>query len=420
MPAETMVSSYCLPQLDHRHASWDSQPQSSSDRQTRAQRPTVYRTTPENFDINKFATFKNLCTVYEYVNSTGGQAAGIDGFRFRDISKPVRNRIIKQLREELVAGTYIPDPALPQPVPKNGYGNGTRLLEIPTIFDRVVMKALELCLHDYWKSVLPGFERDVWTLFALMRQAIRRDETYIAAIDDIRNCYPSVLLDEVIRSLQQYHQNQALMCLTQQIIRGHRGPDHQTGLDQGSPCSPVFMELFLHERLDEMIRMSHPGITQLRYVDNITYLCSSVPEGTEALLRTEDILGGLQMQLKHQDGPPTDLRDPSHGKSILGLIPVWRNGDLHFTIPEESFQALDMKLTIRNQTPKPLDSIRATLFGWINAMGPALSNTIAPGIIDRVTEIATGKGIREFPTSELLSTARSARKRWLNLSQRYD
>ena len=417
MPAETMVSSYCLPQLDHRHASRDTH-QSASGRQSRAQQLTVYRTTPENFDINMFATFKNLCTVYEYVKSTGGQAAGIDGFCFMDISNRDRNQIFKQLSEELLAGTYTPDPVLPHRIPKNKYAN--RLLEIPTIFDRVVMKALELCLHDYWKSVLSGYGRDVWTIFALMRQAIRHNEAYIAAIDDIRNCYPSVLLDEVIRSLQHYQLNQALMCLTQQIIRGHRGPDHRTGLDQGSPCSPVFMELFLHGRLDEMIRMNHPGFTQLRYVDNIIYMCSSVPEGAEALLRTEEILGGFQMQLKHQDGPPTDLRDPSHGKSILGLIPVWQNGDLHFTIPEESFQALDMNLTIRNQNPKPLDSIRATLFGWINAMGPALSNTIAPGIIDRVTEIATGKGIREFSTRELLSTAQSARKRWLNLSQQYD
>ncbi len=377
----------------------------------------VYRTRPQQFSMDQFANYHNLCTVYEYLREVGGQAAGIDGIRPEHVSKSERNEIISQIIAELREGTYTPLPPLIQECPKPS--GGVRRLSIPALFDRMVIKAILLCLQRFWRQQLPGLGRDVWITYAIMQQTIYHENKYILSIDDIRDCYPTAPIGDVLE-LQQYHlRRPALYNLIERIIRGPGGLNHQTGLGQGSPYSPVAMETFLHHRLDDVIRTNHPGITQLRYVDNLTYLSRSVEEGQQALRTANQHLERFQMSLKGQDGPPQDIRDPQHNRSILGLIPRWHSNQLRFAIPASAYQHLETGLTTTNGQSKSPEAIRRTLTGWLNAMGPALTNTMADRIVEEVTNICQRKGIREFKTNELLRTAKTARKRWLKLTERY-
>ncbi len=379
--------------------------------------PNVYFADPINFDLTKFSRYQNLCAVYEYIKQNGGQAAGVDGLRFSDISKPERNTIINQISPELLEGTF--RPYLTREVTVRKRHGGIRQLAIPIIFDRMVIKALLLCLNSFWRRQLPNYGRDVWKIYAIMQQAIRREQKYVLAIDDIRACYPSASIDYVIQYQRQYIQQPELICLIERIIRGHHGLNHPTGLEQGSPYSPVAMESFLHNRLDTVIEMRYPGLTQLRYVDNTTYLCSNSSEGEQILHTANEILREVQLSLKGEDGPPQDIRNPNHNRSLLGLIPRWESGQIELSIPESAFQDLEAGLTMTNNNPKTPYVIQRTMLGWINAVGPALTNTKARSVVDRVNNMALQKGIREFSIQELLKTAKEARKRWLKLTRRY-
>ena len=380
--------------------------------------PKVYGSNPRSFDIAKFAKYHNLCAVYEWLKQHGGQAAGVDGITFSDVSNTERNAILKQIARELTEGTYCPGLTREVPVPK-GTNGGTRQLAIPTLFDRVVMKALLLCLNDYWRRILSGYGRDVWLIYAIMQQAIWREQKYVLAIDEIRNCYPSAPIEQVLHTQQSYLNQPDLMSLVERIIRGQCGPHHTTGLEQGSPYSPVAMESFLHNSLDTVMTVRFPGLTQLRYVDNTTYLCRDSNEGEQILQTANEILSEAQLRLKREDGPPQDIRDPNHNRTLLGLIPNWTNGEIQLSIPESAYSDLDTGMTMTKGSPKPVMATRRTMLGWINAVGPTLTNSIAPGIVDRVSSMALQKGFREFSRSELLNTAREARKRWLNLTRRY-
>lgn len=380
--------------------------------------PKVYCSNPRSFNLAKFATYHNLCAVYEYMKRNGGQAAGVDGITFSDVSKIERNEILKQISRELMEGTYCPGLTREVPVPKGTTGR-TRLLAIPTLFDRVVMKALLLCLNDYWRRILPGYGRDVWLIYAIMQQAMWREQKYVLAIDDIRDCYPSASIEQVLQIQRDYIQQPDLISLVERIIRGQRGPIHTTGLKQGSPYSPVAMESHLHNSLDTVMLMRYPGLTQLRYVDNTTYLCSNSNEGEQILQTANEILSEAQLNLKNNDGPPQDIRDPNHNRTLLGLIPNWTNGEIQLSIPESAYSDLETGMTMSKGLPKPVMAIRRTMLGWINAVGPALMNSKVPGIVDRVSSMALQKGFREFSRSELLNTAREARKRWLNLTRRH-
>tara|TARA_R110002049_G_scaffold269461_2_gene446325 strand:+ start:350 stop:895 length:546 start_codon:yes stop_codon:yes gene_type:complete len=179
------------------------------------------------------------------------------------------------------------------------------------------------------------------------------------------------------------------------------------------------MESFLHNSLDTVMTVRFPGLIQLRYVDNTTYLCRDSNEGEQILQTANEILSEAQLRLKREDGPPQDIRDPNHNRTLLGLIPVWANGEIQPSIPESAYSNLETGMTMSRNLPKSVVAIRRTMLGWINAVGPALTNSRAQRVVDRVSEMALQKGFREFSRSELLNTAREARKRWLNLTRRY-
>ena len=85
-----------------------------------------------------------LVPAYELAKTNGG-APGVDGQSFWGIEAKGRESWLAQLRQELIQGTYQPQPVRRVMIPKpNG---GERPLGIPTIRDRVVQTAAKLILE---------------------------------------------------------------------------------------------------------------------------------------------------------------------------------------------------------------------------------------------------------------------------------
>jgi hypothetical protein len=297
----------------------------------------------------------------------------------------------------------------------------TRKLLLQIISDRVVAKALQLALDPYWRSQLPGIGRDVWRTYAEIQRVMRERRAYVLAIDDIRDCFPSASIEDVLAWHRHHISQPDLLWLIEQTIRGHEGSKRTTGLDQGSPYSPVAVELLLHHCLDRRLETVNRGFPLLRrYVDNLTYICSSVHEGDEVLQTSNDILAEHGLNLKGKDGPPQDIRDPSFDKVLLGVIPRWQNGQLTFSIPESGFEDLRDGFFETVNHPRPLRVAKAVAKGWIKAIGPTtLNHRVAQEVVDRVMSIACEYGFREISAKDLYDTAYRARQRWLSLSNRY-
>ena len=95
---------------------------------------------------------ETLHTAYRLAKRNNG-APGIDGVTFTQIESAGVFAFLRQLRDELVSGTYRPLRARRKGIPK---GDGrTRILSIPAIRDRVVQGALKLILTASGKKGVP-------------------------------------------------------------------------------------------------------------------------------------------------------------------------------------------------------------------------------------------------------------------------
>ena len=369
---------------------------------------------PNNFDLKKFSSRDNLYRAWEKLKLDGGHGAGIDGLVFEHFSPGELWGCIRQISSALNRMSYLPKPTREVAIPKAG--GRFRELRLQTLSDRTISKALQLCLDDYFRSFLPGIGQDVFDLYAKMQIEIRARHSYVLAIDDVRDCFPSTPIMKVIDLFGQHINNQPLLWLVRQIVQGHDGPDHLKGLDQGSPFSPLAMELFLHHYLDTELGTRSRGnpLVLLRYVDNVTLLCNSEREGLEILNVSNEILNQVGLQLKGEDGPPVDIRDMTHEKVILGLIPRWQNGELTLSIPDSAYENLQRCLSRTMSQPNPQKCIDLVMGGWIRSKGPALTTKVAPEVVYRIMETGNEIGIKTLSRQELLNQSKIARKRWLN------
>ncbi len=231
---------------------------------------------PQDFDITKFAKYGNLRKAWDYLRVYGGHGAGIDELTYSDFSEGEVSGDIRNVVQRILQRSYQPQPTRLVRIPK---GSGRyRELQLQTLVDRTVSKALDSCLKGFWRSRLPRLGQDVHRMYAALYRAIRQHRAYVLAIDDIRNCFPSTPIAPVIDLHRLYIPQPDLIWLVGQIIQCQDGTG--IGLLQGSPYSPVAMELFLHYYFDlqmELLVRRFPLL--LRYVDNIAYLCRNVREG---------------------------------------------------------------------------------------------------------------------------------------------
>jgi RNA-directed DNA polymerase len=184
------------------------------------------------------------------------------------------------------------------------------------------------------------------------------------------------------------------------------------GLEQGSPYSPIAMDLMLHHVLDSELEARSRNTPLLRYVDNLTFLCNDVREGVRTLAIARELVEHVGFQLKGADGEPQDLRDPSYDRTVLGLIPSWQDGRLTFSIPETAFGHLAEGLRFANEALKPSDNALRRCRGWLQMLGPALTRSAEREVVGRITDMARQAGFRSVIHQDLLMVTESARNSW--------
>ena len=87
---------------------------------------------------------ENMLIAYKRVVSNKG-AAGVDGMTVAEL-KPYLQTHWRRIKEQLLEGSYKPQPVLRVEIPKPG-GRGMRKLGIPTVADRLVQQALHHVLN---------------------------------------------------------------------------------------------------------------------------------------------------------------------------------------------------------------------------------------------------------------------------------
>ncbi len=371
-----------------------------------------------DFDLWEFAKPERLQSVFRILRSEGGPGAGTDGITYEDFDSTELYSALRHLRVKLICHEYVPHETRRVRIPK---GDGRyRELQLNRILDRVIAKALQLALDVYWRTQLPRLGKDVWDLYAGMQRAMQQSGARFLVVSDVRDCFPSVPIHLVLECHRQHFSHADLLWLIETIVRGHDGPEHTTGLYQGSPYAPVATELLLHTHLCARFGTVFRGSPLLmRYADNLSIVCRSEREGQQALRFCEETLSGIGLSLRPERPPmnaPMDLRRTDPNRKILGLNPSWRNGQLHFAIPETAYHDLRNGFAESIVQPNPVKTALAVATGWLGAMGPTLTNAATPATVDRVISIARECGFNELRPNTLQETCHQANARWRRVS----
>lgn len=380
----------------------------------------VSRDDPSSFDLGKITHHENLALIWRQLRESGGHAPGVDGMTF-DVSPSQFFEVLRNVAQAVRNRLYVPAPTRRVQIrkPSGGY----RILEIPTIIDRVVGAAMTEALRVVLMNRLPRHYGNSASCHAILaRIKINTEDrgwNWIA-VDDIQNFFPSIprelAMDCFMREADHWGISPLLLTqsgipwLVRQIIYGHEGETRTIGLSQGSTFSPLVASIVLQDVLDRAIdHQIGNRMVMHRYADNIHV---QGPDRSEVRSVMDDIQPTLSqhgMTLKGAAAQPIDVRRPS-GQTILGAIPSWKNDRLLFNIPDTTWDRLEEKI-YEAPTGTGADSAQPVIKGFISAFRPTF-RVKADNAVDRIHSLMKKGGKYRIRKDTIREWIAAARVKW--------
>jgi RNA-directed DNA polymerase len=230
------------------------------------------------FEISKW----EVQQAWEKVRAKKG-APGIDGCSVKDFEKDLKNNLYK-VWNRMSSGTYFPPPVRSVEIPKP-HGDGTRILGVPTVADRVaqtvvagrLVEKVEAIFHPDSYGYRPG--RSPKDALEVCKRRCWKNDWVIDL--DIQKFFDTVPHDLIITAVQAHtDQPWVLLYVRRWLVAPSQQPDgslleRDRGTPQGSSVSPVLANLFLHYAFDAWMAREFPGVTFERYVDDVVVHCGS-------------------------------------------------------------------------------------------------------------------------------------------------
>lgn len=263
----------------------------------------------------------NVLRAVEQVERNRG-AAGVDKMMVEEL-RPYLRKHWKALREQLLSGSYRPQPVKRVEIPKPD--GGVRKLGIPTVVDRFVQQAVMQVLQRQWDSTFSessfGFRpgRKAHQAISRAQQYVREGYRWVVDID-LEKFFDRVNHDVLMSKVAERVTDTRVVTFIRASLRGGvlEGalvePTTQ-GTPQGGPLSPLLSNLLLDELDRELEKRGHRFV---RYADDCNIYVRSLWSGRRV---KKNITRFLAKRLK--------LR-VNESKSAVGR--PWKRKFLGFTI----------------------------------------------------------------------------------------
>jgi RNA-directed DNA polymerase len=244
---------------------------------------------------------ENLRMALRRVLSNGG-SPGVDGMNVRRLPGYLRQHW-PGLRDQLLSGTYKPQPVKRVEIPKPD--GGVRKLGIPTALDRFVQQAVLQVLQKRWD---PTFSQQSYGFRPgrSAHQAVAAAQGYIAegyrwTVDiDLEKFFDRVNHDILMGRVAKRETDQRLLKLIRAFLNagvmenGLVSPTEE-GAPQGGPLSPLLSNLVLDDLDRELQRR---GLRFARYADDCNIYVRSRRAGQRVMESiTRFITGKLKLKV---------------------------------------------------------------------------------------------------------------------------
>src|SRR5690349_1706462 len=215
---------------------------------------------------------KNMRLALKQVERNSG-AAGVDHMTVGQLRKYLHGHW-QRIKEELLAGSYQPQPVLKVEIPKPG-GKGMRMLGIPTVVDRLIQQALHQVISPLFE---PDFSESSYGFRPnrSAQQAVLKAREYVSegrrwVVDlDLEKFFDRVNHDILMSRLARRIKDKRVLRLIRRYLQAGMMSKGLTtarreGTPQGGPLSPLLSNILLDELDKELERRGHKFC---RYADD--------------------------------------------------------------------------------------------------------------------------------------------------------
>jgi len=314
---------------------------------------------------------ENLLQAYRRVVRNQG-APGVDGIHVGQLMGFCRQHW-SAIREQLLSGTYGPQPVRKVEIPKPG-GRGVRTLGIPTVLDRLIQQAVAQVLTPIFD---PTFSQHSYGFRPgrSAHQAVLAARLHIAAghrwvVDvDLEKFFDRVNHDVLMARVKRRVKDRRVLVLINRYLQagmmdGGVVSPRSEGTPQGGPLSPLLSNILLDDLDKELERRGHRFV---RYADDCNVYVRSKTAGERVLASLERFLWGTLRLTVNRDKSAVDR---PWKRTFLGYSVTWHHRP-KLKVAAESVKRFKAKLrqALRSGRGRRLDTVirdlTPKLRGWV-------------------------------------------------------
>ena len=337
---------------------------------------------------------------------------GVDGMTVDDLS-PYLAEHWKTIREQLLAGTYQPQPVKRAEIPKPG--GGTRQLGIPTVLDRFIQQCLLQVLQPQFDPTFSehsyGFRprRSAHDAVRAAQKYIQSGRRWVADVD-LAKFFDRVNHDVLMERLsRRIADGRVLRLIRRYLVAGVLADgvvvERHEGTPQGGPLSPLLGNVLLDDVDKELEKR---GLVFARYADDLNVYTGSKRAANDAMVTLKRLFARLRLQVNEAKSTVARVWERTFlGYSFwvaAGRVIRYRVAPAALAVMKDQVRAITSRKAGRS-IESVAKELRSYLVGWKNYF--SLSET--PRVFGDLDE-----WIRRRLRAVKLKHARYGRRWWHN------